>query len=74
MAREAGVAGATWRDDAGNESPEWSTGAVWVDVDGDGWLDLFATNYVRWSPGTDIYTSLASAVWRISRPPNWQRS
>ena len=58
VAREAGVAGAVWRDDAGNESPEWSTGAAWVDVDGDGWLDLLVTNYVRWSPSTDIYTTL----------------
>ena len=58
VAREAGVAGAVWRDDAGNENPEWSTGAAWVDVDGDGWLDLLVTNYVRWSPSTDIYTTL----------------
>ena len=58
VAREVGVAGAVWRDDAGNENPEWSTGAAWVDVDGDGWLDLLVTNYVRWSPSTDIYTTL----------------
>ncbi len=58
VAQEAGVAGAVWRDDAGNENPEWSTGAAWVDVDGDGWLDLLVTNYVRWSASTDIYTTL----------------
>ncbi len=58
VAGEAGVAGEVWRDDAGNENPEWSTGAAWVDVDGDGWLDLLVTNYVRWSPSTDIYTTL----------------
>ena len=57
VARKAGVAGAVWRDDAGNENPEWSTGVAWVDVDGDGWLDLLVTNYVRWSPSTDIYTT-----------------
>ena len=57
VAREAGVAGVVWRDDAGNENPEWSTGAAWVDVDGDGWLDLLVTNYVHWSPSTDIYTT-----------------
>ena len=33
-------------------------GRAWVDVDGDGWLDLLVTNYVRWSASTDIYTSL----------------
>ena len=58
VAQEAGVAGAVWQDDAGNENPEWSTGAAWVDVDGDGWLDLLVTNYVRWSASTDIYTTL----------------
>jgi hypothetical protein len=26
--------------------PRWSTGAVFVDVDQDGWLDLFSCNYV----------------------------
>ena len=28
----------------------WSVSAAWVDVDNDGWLDLFVTNYVRWDP------------------------
>ena len=36
----AGVAGA---------DNEWSASAAWVDVDGDGLLDLFVCNYVRWS-------------------------
>lgn len=37
------------------EHPSWSTGAAWVDVDRDGWLDLFVANYVKWTPETDIY-------------------
>lgn len=35
----------------------WSTSSTWVDVDGDGWLDLFVDNYVKWTPETDIYTT-----------------
>lgn len=29
--------------------PLWSEGAVWVDVNGDGLLDLFVINYLQWS-------------------------
>lgn len=36
---------------------DWSTSAVWVDVDGDGLLDLFVANYVRWTPQTDVFTT-----------------
>ena len=57
-ARWAGVAGTAWKDDEGQPHPEWSTAAVWADVDGDGWLDLLVTNYVRWSEQTDIFTTL----------------
>ena len=74
IAREAGVEGATWKDDAGNENPEWSTGAVWVDVDGDGWLDLLVVNYVRWSPGTDIYTSLDGKEKSYATPQQYPGS
>ena len=53
VAREAGVAGKRWSDDQGRANDEWSTSAAWVDVDGDGWLDLLVTNYVRWSKEID---------------------
>ncbi|MCB2262363.1 MAG: CRTAC1 family protein [Candidatus Thiosymbion ectosymbiont of Robbea hypermnestra] len=39
-------------------APEWATSAAWLDVDQDGWLDLFVAHYVRWSPETDIFTTL----------------
>ena len=74
VAKQAGVAGVMWRDDAGNENPEWSTGAAWLDVDGDGWLDLLATNYIRWSPGTDIYTSLDGKEKSYATPQQYPGS
>ena len=33
--------------------PLWSVAAVWVDVNGDGLLDLFVVNYLQWSLSTD---------------------
>lgn len=35
----------------------FSTSALWVDVDKDGWLDLLICNYVKWTPQTDIHCS-----------------
>ncbi len=32
---------------------DWNTCAAFVDVDNDGWLDLFVCRYVRWSPDID---------------------
>lgn len=37
---------------------EWSTGAVFVDGDRDGWLDLYICNYVDWSIETEPWNSL----------------
>jgi hypothetical protein len=36
----------------------FSTSAMWVDFDRDGFLDLFVCNYVRWSPEHDVFCSL----------------
>jgi len=36
----------------------FSTSAVWVDYDRDGFLDLFVCNYVKWSPEHDVFCSL----------------
>jgi hypothetical protein len=49
-----------WPEDAGREFLKrrapicFSSSATFVDVDGDGWLDLFVCNYVTWSPGQDL--------------------
>ena len=42
---DAGVAG---------EESDWSTSSGFVDVDADGWLDLFVCNYVDWDRQADI--------------------
>jgi hypothetical protein len=36
----------------------FSSSAIWVDVDRDGWLDLFVCNYVKWSADHDVFCSL----------------
>jgi enediyne biosynthesis protein E4 len=36
----------------------FSTSAMWVDFDRDGFLDLFVCNYVRWSAEHDVFCSL----------------
>lgn len=35
----------------------WSVSAGWFDYDHDGYQDLFITNYVRWTPGSDVSCS-----------------
>jgi hypothetical protein len=58
---EAGVAEA---DDA------WSTGAAFVDVDNDGDLDLFVTNYVEWSREIDFAVDYRlTGIGRAYGPP-----
>jgi enediyne biosynthesis protein E4 len=33
----------------------WSTSAGWFDYDKDGWLDLLVTNYIEWTPKTNLW-------------------
>jgi hypothetical protein len=36
----------------------FSTSALWFDYDKDGRLDLFVSNYVQWTPATDLHCTL----------------
>ncbi len=58
---ETGVAG----------SPDmWSTSAAFADIDGDGDLDLFACNYVAWSPEIDREVDFRlTGIGRAYGPP-----
>ncbi len=42
-----------------NKPGGWSVSAGWFDYDNDGYQDLFITNYVRWTPESDVSCSAA---------------
>jgi enediyne biosynthesis protein E4 len=46
----------------------FSTSALWFDFDGDGLLDLFVCNYVKWSPEHDVFCSLDGKHKRYCTP------
>lgn len=60
-ARAAGVAGA---------ADAWSSSAAFFDYDGDNDLDLFVSNYVRWSRDTDLEVDYQlTGIGRAYGPP-----
>jgi hypothetical protein len=44
----------------GGDDHVWSSGAVWIDLFGDGKLDLVVCNYARWSRETDLQGAFAA--------------
>ena len=52
--------------------PAWSTAAAWVDTDLDGWLDLFVCNYVRWTPATDLFTTIDGTTKSYATPQQYE--
>ena len=57
---------------ASDAPPAWSTSAAWVDVDRDGWLDLFVANYVKWTPETDIYVTRDGKTKSYATPEGYE--
>src|SRR5438477_393976 len=60
ITKEAGVA----------DEGQWSTSAGWFDFDKDGWLDLVVTNYIEWTPKTNLWCGERAPGYRSYCNPN----
>jgi enediyne biosynthesis protein E4 len=48
----------------------WSSSAGWFDFDKDGWLDLIVTNYIEWTPKTNLWCGERGPGYRSYCNPN----
>jgi len=65
------AAGAIGHSGEPADPPSWSTASAWLDFDRDGWLDLLVCNYVRWTPETDLYTTLDGKTKSYATPEQY---
>ena len=52
--------------------PDFGASAAWFDYDRDGWLDLYVSNYVQWTPATDIYCTLDGKAKSFCTPESYK--
>jgi hypothetical protein len=62
VTQHAGVSGVS------NGKKMLSVSAAWIDYDNDGWLDLFVTNYLDWTPQNSRVCGVVGK--RLSCPPS----
>ncbi|MCY4159831.1 MAG: CRTAC1 family protein [Bacteroidetes bacterium] len=59
--------------EAGLDSPsEWNVAATFLDANRDGWLDLYVTGYVYWTPETDLFCTRDGTQKRYCTPELYQ--